>query len=202
MLGGGVVRASSILVAGRGGVGKSTSALAVAMRVAETVPKGKVLYASAEMPEDRVVMMANRLGFSPRQLERLFITDAQELADVVTDLDELEPAVVVWDSIQRFRVDGHLGDREIVETVRTALERGAAHEAVTILLSQVTKDGTPVGPNGIDHDADVVLFLRRTRGGRVVVACPEKNRFAAVPASAIEGRATLKHRRQPRATAP
>jgi DNA repair protein RadA/Sms len=200
VLGGGVVLGASLLVAGRGGVGKSTSALGVAMCVAKQLDR-RVLYASAEMPEEQVKLMAERLGFSGRELERLlWVTDAKELSDVVADVDELEPAVIVWDSIQRFRVAGRLGDRELVDVVRTAIERGAAHEAVTLMLSQVTKEGTPVGPNGIDHDADVVLFLRRTRGGRVAVDCPEKNRFAPTPARALEG--TPKKRRRRRASGP
>lgn len=199
MLGGGVVRASSFLIAGRGGVGKSTSALGVAMHVAGELG-GSVLYASSERPKEWVLQVASRIGYSGRELERLFVTDTKELSDVVEDIDRLEPIVIVWDSIQRFRVAGRLGDRELVETVATALERGAAYEAVSLLLSQVTKDGTPVGPNGIDHDADAVLFLRRTRAGRVVVECPEKNRFAPTPARALEG--APKKRRRRRANGP
>ncbi len=198
VLGGGVVRASSILLAGKKGVGKSTCALAVAMHVAGELG-GDVLYASAEMPEERIVWMAGRIGLTRHELGRLFVNDSKELSDIVRDVDELAPAVIVWDSIQRFRVQGRLGDRELVETVGMALERGAAHEAVTFLLSQVTKEGTPVGPSGIVHDADVELWLRRTRGGRIAVDCPEKNRFAAVPARALEG-APAKRRRRRRAT--
>jgi DNA repair protein RadA/Sms len=195
VLGGGVVRAASFLVAGRGGVGKSTSALSVAMHVGAELG-GAVLYASSERPADWVKQLALRIGCSSRELDRLFVTDTRDLADVVEDIDRLSPVVIVWDSIQRFRVDGRLGDRELVETVATALERGAAHEAVTLLLSQVTKEGTPAGPNGIDHDADAVLFLRRTRGGRVAVECPEKNRFAATPARALEGAPKKRRRRR------
>ena len=196
VLGGGVPRASSILVAGRGGAGKSTAALDMARHVARALG-GPVLYASAEMPEERVRLMADRLGYSAKEIGALFITDTKELGDVVRDVGELEPAVIVWDSIQRFSVDGHRGDRELLRTVATALELGAALEAVTFLLSQVTKDGTPVGPNGIDHDADIVVFLRRTRGGRIAVDIPEKNRFAPTPARAYEG--AVRRRRRPSA---
>ncbi len=149
VLGGGVVRSASFLVAGRGGVGKSTSALGVAMHVGAELG-GPVLYASSERPADWVKQLAVRIGCSSKELDRLFVTDTTDLADVVEDIDRLSPVVIVWDSIQRFRVGGRLGDRELVDTVATALERGAAHEAVTLLLSQVTKEGTPAGPNGID----------------------------------------------------
>jgi DNA repair protein RadA/Sms len=188
VLGGGVVRGSSLLVAGRGGVGKSTSALDVALHVAGELG-GTVVYASSERPREYIKQVAESLGYTGRALDRLFIQDSKELGDAISDVDELRPAVVVWDSIQRFRVEGRLGDRALESTVTHAIERGAAIDAFTILVSQVTKDGTPTGPNGIDHDADAVIFLRRTRSGRVVVECPEKNRFGPTPTRAIEGAA-------------
>lgn len=188
MLGGGGVPGASILVQGPKGVGKSTSALVAAMNVARSMG-GIVLYACAEMREEDVLMLYHRAKLDPAELERLeVIADSSlDVYDVVSEIDDKSPAAIVWDSIQRIRSEGHVGERELVHVVNLAIERGRAHEAVSFLLSHVTKKKQIVGPSSIEHDVDVVLELRKTRGGRVSVACPEKNRFAPTPARSLEG---------------
>jgi DNA repair protein RadA/Sms len=185
VLGGGVVRGSSVLVAAPRGVGKSTAALSVALHVGELVG-GQVLYISAEMPAQHLVRVALELGATPATLRRLFIQTSSATEDAAADIDKLRPVVVVWDSIQRMRVGGRFGDRELRETVELAIAKGQTVNAVTLLVSQVTKDRTVSGPSSIEHDVDVVLELRKTRAGRIVVACPDKNRFAPTPARAVD----------------
>jgi DNA repair protein RadA/Sms len=185
VLGGGAVRGSSVLVAATKGVGKSTSALFVALHLGKSL-RGRVLYASGEMPAEHVIRLAHMLGAGPAELARLYIQTTGQTEDVAADIDELRPVVVVWDSIQRMRVAGRFGDRELRETVELAIAKGQEQKAVTLLLSQVTKEKAVLGPSSIEHDVDVVLELRKTRGGRVVVSCPEKNRFAPTPARAVD----------------
>ena len=184
VLGGGCVRGSSVIVAAPKGVGKSTSSISVALHLGKLMRR-RVLYASAEMPASHVIRLARELGVQS-ELGRLFIQTTKQTEDVAADIDALKPGVIVWDSIQRMRVGGRLGERELVETVETAITKGQRLNAVTLLLSQVTKDASVVGPSGIEHDADVVLELRKKRAGRIVVSCPEKNRFAPTPATAVD----------------
>jgi DNA repair protein RadA/Sms len=184
VLGGGLVKPSSVLVYGGRGVGKSTRALTIALHVAELVG-GKVLYGSAEMPAEHVRLYAERIGASRRALDRLWIQDSKDALDLLANVEQINPAVVVWDSIQRMTWQGETGDLELREVVHHAIEAGSHYKHVALLLSQVGKDDTFLGPSGIAHDVDVVISLSRA-GGDLIVEAKDKNRFAPTPARAVE----------------
>lgn len=182
-LGGGLTRPSSVLVQGPKGVGKSTSALRIADFVSQRHRK-PALYGSAEMPKEHVRNLANLLGL---KMSELYIQDSGHLEDMVSDIEELKPILVIWDSIQRFQVDGEFGDIPLRETVTGAIRSGNAVKAISILLSQVTKEDEFIGRSGIGHDVDAILSLRRREEkNEIWVECLEKNRFAPTPLSAHE----------------
>lgn len=182
-LGGGFVRPSSVLLYGPRGVGKSTNALRVGLEVAKKL-RGACLFGSAEMPAEHVRMLADRLGL--RDLDRLWITDTGEAEDMAADIEELEPVITVWDSIQRFRIGGAIGEVELKAVVHMAIASGVEAKAISLLISQVTKDDNFIGPNGIGHDVDVLLSLRSAGPNLVAVECLDKNRYAPTPLSATE----------------
>jgi DNA repair protein RadA/Sms len=201
VLGGGLTRPSSVLVKGPKGVGKSTSALRIADYICRQ-HRGPALYGASEMPKEHVRRLGDRLGLS---MQDLYINDSAHLEDMIEDIEELRPVLIVWDSIQRFFVRGELGELPLRETVTGAIRAGNHVRAASILLSQVTKDDQFVGRSTIGHDVDVILELARTEGpkkargrprkdgepnrqalGEITVACLEKNRFGATPISAIE----------------
>ncbi len=182
-LGGGLVLPSSVLVYGPRGVGKSTSTLRIGLDVAKRL-RGAVLYGSAEMPAPHVRMIVDRLGL--KGIDRLWISDTGSAEDLVTDIEEIQPKVIVWDSIQRFKWDGLLGEVELRNVVHAAIEAGVSVGAASLLISQVTKDEDFIGSNGIGHDVDVLLTLRSAGPNLVSVECLEKNRFAPTPLVATE----------------
>jgi DNA repair protein RadA/Sms len=201
VLGGGLTRPSSVLVKGPKGVGKSTSALRIADHVCR-LHRGPALYGASEMPKEHVRRLGDRLGLS---MVDLYINDSAHLEDMIEDIEELRPVLIVWDSIQRFFVRGELGEIPLRETVTGAIRAGNHVRAASILLSQVTKDDQFVGRSTIGHDVDVILELARTEGpkkargrprkdgepprqslGEVTIACLEKNRFGMTPISAVE----------------
>lgn len=182
-LGGGVVRPSTVLVAGPKGVGKTTSTIAVAVHLARAL-RGKALFASAEMPIAHVRMVTARLGFGAADLRALYVLGTADVENVLVAIDEIGPAVIVWDSLQRFRWRGELG--QLVEVLTRAKAKGESANAVTLVISHVTKEGEIWGSSGIGHDSDVELFIRPSEPGVVLVECPNKNRFAPTPASATE----------------
>lgn len=201
VLGGGLTRPSSVLVKGPKGVGKSTSALRIADHVCR-LHRGPALYGASEMPKEHVRRLGDRLGLA---MTDLYINDSAHLEDMIEDIEELKPVLIVWDSIQRFFVRGELGEIPLRETVTGAIRAGNHVRAASILLSQVTKDEQFVGRSTIGHDVDVILELNRTeprkslRGrprkdgepsrqamGDITISCLEKNRFGATPISAVE----------------
>lgn len=182
VLGGGVARPSSILVPGPAGVGKTTMLLSILDSIGTRLQK-PVLYGCAEMPEELVKRVCIRLGL---KMKYLYINDSKQAEDMHEDILELSPVAIVWDSIQRFRVNGSLGQVELRDVVTGAIESGERVKAATFLVSHVTKDENFMGENGIGHDVDVIVHLRKEGENRVIVETREKNRCAPTPLTAID----------------
>ena len=186
-LGGGFVKPSSVLVYGPRGVGKSTSALRIAIHVARTLNR-KALYGSAEMPKEHLRLMIDKVGIPESDLKYLYINDSGNFEDMLEDILLLKPIVTVWDSIQRFKIDDELGEIELKKVVTGAIELGNSVKGISLLLSQVNKDDDFMGSNGIGHDVDALLSLKKVGPNIIDVECLEKNRFAPTP---LVGRETL-----------
>jgi predicted ATP-dependent serine protease len=182
VLGGGVARPSSILVAGPSGVGKTSTLLAILASLGKAARR-PVLYGSAEMPEEMMATFLNRLNLDRKYL---FINTSKQAEDMHDDILELSPVAIVWDSIQRFRVNGSLGEVELRDVVTGAIESGERVKATSFLISHVTKDENFMGPNGIGHDVDVIIHLRKVGENVVSVETREKNRHAPTPLTATE----------------
>ena len=182
VLGGGFVRPSSVLVPGPKGVGKTTTLLSIADTIGTRL-KRPVLYGSAEMPGEMIRQVCDRLKLT---MKYLYINDSGNAEDMHEDIAEIRPVIIVWDSIQRFRVNGELGTIVLRDVVCGAIESGKRVKAASLLVSHVTKDDDFMGENGIGHDVDVVLTLRKLDQNLIAVECREKNRFAITPLTATE----------------
>ncbi len=176
VLGGGLVRASAILVGGDPGIGKSTLLL---QAVAAFARRGlNTLYISGEEAAAQVRMRAQRLGLDDAPVR---LGAETNLRDILTTLDAERPDLVVIDSIQTMWLDS-------VESApgSVAQLRAAAHELVTlakrrgvsvILVGHVTKDGQIAGPRVIEHMVDCVLYFEGERGHQFRILRAVKNRF-------------------------
>jgi DNA repair protein RadA/Sms len=176
VLGGGLVRASLVLVGGEPGVGKSTLLL-MALRAMSTTRSS--LLVTGEESVAQVKLRAERLGGSGK----IQILAETELDAVCETLESERPDVCVIDSVQTL-YSAELGSapgsvaqvREAAgRLLRVAKEAGVA----TILVGHVTKDGSVAGPRVLEHLVDCVLQFEgdRYRAHRVLRAT--KNRFGS-----------------------
>ena len=177
VLGGGLVPGSVTLVGGEPGIGKSTLLLqALASRsVAE-----RTLLVSAEESAQQVRRRAERLDCLAPGLHLLAATTVGEVTAAV---DDVEPAVLVLDSVQTVcepelgSTPGSPGQVRAVAAAMTALakQRGLA----VVLVGHVTKDGDLAGPRVLEHLVDTVLSFEGDRHHALRLLRAVKHRFGA-----------------------
>ena len=176
VLSGGLVPGSVTLVGGEPGIGKSTLLLQAAASM--TKSGGRALYVSAEESRQQVRLRAERLGTLAPDL---WLASETALPNLVHQLDEVKPEVMVVDSIQTV-YDPDLGSapgsvaqvRECAHRlVRAAKEAGRA----TILVGHVTKDGALAGPRVLEHVVDTVLAFEGERHHALRLLRAVKHRF-------------------------
>ena len=177
VLGGGLMRGSSVLMGGEPGIGKSTLMLQLAARLQV---RGRSLYVSGEESPGQLRMRADRIRVSS---ERIEVVSETELTSVMQVLEQVKPVLVIVDSIQTLysrEVDalpGTLNQIKVCtqELVDWARSRGAA----LFLVAHVTKEGAIAGPKLVEHLVDtVVSFEQATAEIRTLQAV--KNRFGSV----------------------
>jgi DNA repair protein RadA/Sms len=176
VLGGGIVPGAAILLSGEPGVGKSTLLLEVASRAAA---RGmRVLYVSAEESVNQVKMRAARTGaLQPT----LFLAAEVDLAIILGQIEQVDPQLVIVDSVQTVASsasDGLAGGPAQVREVASTLIRVSKDRNVPVLLvGHVTKDGTIAGPRLLEHLVDVVLQFEGDRQTSLRFVRSQKNRF-------------------------
>ncbi|MGO1393834.1 DNA repair protein RadA [Agrococcus casei] len=176
VLGGGIVPGAVVLCSGEPGVGKSTLLLELASRVAKTGEK--VLYVSAEESLHQVRLRAERTG---ALTEHLLLASETDLATVLGHITEVEPSLVIVDSVQTVANsgnDGIAGGPSQVRDVAAALTRQAKASGIPILIvGHVTKDGNVAGPRVLEHLVDVVAHFDGDRQSALRFIRTTKNRF-------------------------
>ncbi|MGY1739226.1 MULTISPECIES: DNA repair protein RadA [unclassified Blastococcus] len=176
VLGGGLVPGAVLLVAGEPGVGKSTLLLEVAHRVAES--NGPTLVVSGEESAGQVRLRAERIGALHDQL---YLAAETELSAVLAHVEQVQPTLLVLDSVQTVRspaVDGTDGGSTQVRAVASALTAVAKSRGMTtILVGHVTKDGAIAGPRTLEHLVDVVVSFDGERHSTLRLVRATKNRF-------------------------
>ncbi|PTL38491.1 DNA repair protein RadA [Alkalicoccus saliphilus] len=178
VLGGGVVPGSLVLVGGDPGIGKSTLLLQVSAMLAAN--KKRVLYISGEESVKQTKLRADRLGIEEDELLVLAETDVAVIERVI---EEMQPALVIIDSIQTVHMDDVTSAPGSVSQVRectSAFMRVAKTKGIAVfLVGHVTKQGAIAGPRILEHMVDTVLYFEGEQHHTFRILRAVKNRFGS-----------------------
>ncbi len=179
VLGGGLVAGQCVLLAGEPGVGKSTLLLAAANEFASGGKKPRtVLYISGEESAEQIGIRARRIGATS---DTLLIADETDLAVLLGHVEEVDPDLLIVDSVQTIassELDGRAGGVAQVHEVTQVLTRAAKGRRMPLLLiGQSTRDNSVAGPRSLEHLVDTVLTFEGDRGTPLRLLRASKNRY-------------------------
>lgn len=184
VLGGGVVPGSLILLGGTPGIGKSTILLDAGIHFAKNGIT--TLYVSGEESEEQTALRARRLGGSS---DKLFVMTATDLDGILMQTAQMQPKILVIDSIQTMynsEIDSAAGSVAQVRECTAKLMQFAKTTGVAVLIiGHVTKDGNIAGPRLLEHMVDVVLQFEGDRSYAFRILRALKNRFGTTGESGI-----------------
>ena len=152
VLGGGLVPGSLVLLGGEPGIGKSTLSLQLALAANSL----KTLYVSGEESAEQIKMRATRIGIGN---DECLIYAETLLENIVAQIEEQRPDLVVIDSIQTIYtdlLDSSAGSiSQIRECAATLLKYAKSTGTSIFIIGHITKDGTIAEPTVLDHLVDV-----------------------------------------------
>ena len=177
VLGGGAVKGSLVLVGGAPGIGKSTLMLQICDNLCRFA---KVLYVSGEESERQIKLRAERLSVRG---EGLYLLSETNLEDVIESVNELQPDILIVDSIQTL-YNGDLttapGSVGQVKDCTMALMQLAKGQGITVfVIGHVNKEGSIAGPKVLEHMVDCVLYFEGEQNLAYRILRAAKNRFGA-----------------------
>ncbi len=177
VLGGGVMRPSSVLVGGEPGIGKSTLLLELLSNLSEYAP---VLYISGEESPSQVKLRAERLNLPT---DRIQIYCDTRLEAIVETIERIRPGYIVVDSIQTLsssQSESSAGSPNQIKTCSMELSvRSKKIGSAIFFIGHVTKDGIIAGPKIVEHMVDTVLYFESAENG-IRLLRASKSRFGSV----------------------
>ena len=184
VLGGGILPAGVLLIAGQPGIGKSTLLMQVSSFIASSRP---VLYVSGEESAEQVALRAQRLGASGSN--KLKFASSTSADDISATIREGNFDLVIIDSIQTLAMEEVSSAPGTVSQItnssnliiRAAKKSGTA----VVLVGHITKEGSIAGPKTLEHLVDVVLNFEGDRYGGFKVVRAVKNRYGSTSEAAI-----------------
>ncbi len=176
VLGGGLVPGSVTLIGGDPGIGKSTLLLQLGLNFTSQ----KILYVSGEESANQIKMRAERIG---KLHDNLLILTDTSLERVMERIDEVEPDLVIIDSIQTMQspeVDSVPGSvAQIRECTGELIQFAKETNTPVVLIGHITKEGNIAGPKVMEHMVDVVLQFEGDRQHLYRLIRSSKNRFGS-----------------------
>ncbi len=175
VLGGGLVPGSMVLLGGEPGIGKSTLLLQISLRL-----PFRTLYVSGEESQKQIRMRAGRIE---NQSDNCFVLTETNTQNIFSHIREVDPQVVIIDSIQTLQtdlLDASPGSISQIRECTAELIRFAKESNVpVILIGHITKDGNIAGPKILEHMVDTVLQFEGDRNHVYRILRSLKNRFGS-----------------------
>ncbi len=176
VLGGGLVPGSLVLLGGEPGIGKSTLALQVLMQLGNK----RTLYASGEESVRQLKLRAERLAGNP---DNLFIVSETSMERILEDVTEIQPEVVVVDSIQTIGCEGiesTIGSlSQVRECAARILQYAKEKNIPFFIIGHINKEGSLAGPKVLEHIVDTVLQFEGDQHYMYRILRAQKNRFGS-----------------------
>ena len=176
VLGGGLVPGSLVLLGGEPGIGKSTLALQVLMKMGDK----RTLYASGEESAKQLKLRAERLAGSP---DNLYIMAETSLERILESVAEVQPEVVVVDSIQTIgteSIEASIGSlSQVRECAAKILQYAKEKNVPFIIVGHINKEGSLAGPKVLEHIVDTVLQFEGDQHYVYRILRAQKNRFGS-----------------------
>ena len=182
VMGGGIVRDSITIITARPGAGKSTLLLQVADCIAK---KGhKVIYASGEESDSQIKNRADRI--LDKINDNIWVIQETSLDNVVDSIEEIDPDLIIIDSIQTFTMEGYLPARagSPTQTMECANEllrvaKNDKRQRSVIIVGQMTKADELAGLRALEHLVDTVLIIEADSDEELRGLISSKNRFGS-----------------------
>ena len=176
VLGGGLVPGSLVLLGGEPGIGKSTLALQVLLQLGEH----KTFYASGEESARQIKLRAERLA---GDASNLFISSETSLERILDQAKDIDPELVVIDSIQTIgteAIDATIGSiSQVRECAARIMEFAKTRNIPFIIIGHINKEGSLAGPKVLEHIVDTVLQFEGDQHYMYRILRAQKNRFGS-----------------------
>lgn len=182
VMGGGIVKDSVTILSAVPGAGKSTLLLQVANKLG--LLGHKVLYASGEESENQIKNRANRI--IDDLTDNLWVISDNSMDSVVNLVEEVEPKIIIVDSIQTFTLSEYSTSRagsptQTMECANTLVNiaKNSEDPKIVIMVGQMTKENEIAGVRALEHLVDTVLLIDGESSEELRSLIARKNRYGS-----------------------
>jgi len=182
VMGGGIVKDSVTIITSPPGGGKSTLSLMAAAALAK---QGcRVLYASGEESDSQIKNRADRILDTIEQ--NIYILADTSMDRVLDAISEVDPDLIILDSIQTFSLAEFLPSRagnptQTMEcaSALVAQAKNKKRPRAVIMIGQMNKSDEIAGLRALEHLVDAVLVLEGEGADELRCLVATKNRFGS-----------------------
>ena len=183
VMGGGIVKDSISIITARPGAGKSTLLLQISDAIAK---QGyKVIYASGEESDSQIKNRADRI--LDKIHEKIWVVQETSLDNVLDAVEDIDPDMLIIDSIQTFTMEASLPARagsptQTMECANALLQiaKNEKRPRAVIVVGQMTKNDELAGLRALEHLVDTVLIMEDDNDEELRVLVSSKNRFGSI----------------------